>query len=89
MGENVGALVAGSLLESSGGVGRSRLRWLEYWVAVNIIVLLWGLFCILVPRSCTSVDAPSMRPLTRVLGDPDCICASLAQDTFDIDVDIC
>jgi len=92
-GKMLGALVAGSLLESSGRVGRCRIRWLEYWVALNMAALFYGLFCILRPffsRSCTSEGTPSINVLTtRVLGDPDCICASLAQDTFDIDVDIC
>jgi len=85
-GRMVGSLISGVLLESRGDSGECSLRWLEYWAALNIVFLLFATVRLALP--CCAENEASLRGGVRIAGDPDSICASLAEGAIDIDIDI-
>lgn len=85
-GRMLGSLISGALLVNRGDRGECTLRWVEYWVGLNIVLVLFATYRLALP--CCSQDEAFLRGGARIAGDPDCICASLAEGAIDIDTDI-
>lgn len=83
VGRALGTFVSGSLLTRS-GEGGCHLRQFEFLTALYCLLLVLAAACLYVPCAGVRPGHGARIPL----GDPDCICASLALDSLDVVMDV-